>query len=95
VKDLGIDDLENKYGLAIYPNPSQGDFNISFNANPNEEYTLNVYDAVGKLLISEIIKQQEGVYVKEVKLTKEAAGVYTVVLSNGMIETNRKLILKR
>jgi hypothetical protein len=95
VKDLGIDDLENKYGLAIYPNPSQGDFNISFNAIPNEEYTLNVYDAVGKLLISEIIKQQEGVYVKEVKLTKEAAGIYTVVLSNGIVETNRKLVLKK
>lgn len=95
VKDLGIEDLENNYAFEIYPNPSQGDFNVAFNATMNEDYTLNIYDASGKLVVSEIIKEQQGLIVKALKLTKEASGVYTIVLSNGTIETNRKLILKR
>ena len=48
-----------------------------------------------KWLTEQFIVNAENATDAEVKLTKEAAGIYTVVLSNGIVETNRKLVLKK
>ncbi len=94
VSGLGIEEM-NVYQLSIYPNPSQGDFSISFNANITESYTLKVYDEIGKLVYDESISNQNGKSVKEVKLGEVATGMYNVVLSNGTTEVKQKIVIKR
>jgi hypothetical protein len=90
---LGIDEL-NAYGLSIYPNPSFGNFNISFNANISESYSLKIYDAAGKLVYSDHIENESGNVLKEVKLDQEATGIYNVVFSNGSYEIKEKVVIK-
>jgi hypothetical protein len=93
ISGLGIEEL-NVYALSIYPNPSNGDFNVSFNASVTEKYTLKVYDEAGKLVFDAQIENQNGTYVKQVQLGKVASGIYNVSLSNGSVESNRKVIVK-
>jgi hypothetical protein len=93
INGVGIEEL-NVYALSIYPNPSNGEFNVSFTAAVTETYTLKVYDEAGKLVFDAQIENQNGTYVKQVQLGKVASGIYTVRLSNGSIESNRKVIVK-
>jgi hypothetical protein len=94
VNGLGIAEL-NVYQLSIYPNPSQGDFSISFNANITESYSLKVFDEIGKLVYDESVSNLNGKCVKEVKLGEVATGMYNVVLSNGTNEVKQKIVIKR
>lgn len=93
ISGLGIEEL-NVYALSIYPNPSNGDFNVSFNASVTEKYTLKVYDEAGKLVYDALIENQNGTFVKQVQLGKVASGIYNVSLSNGSVESNRKVVVK-
>lgn len=93
ISGLGIEEL-NVYALTIYPNPSNGEFNVSFNASVTEKYTLKVYDEAGKLVYDAQIENQNGTFVKQVELGKVASGIYNVSLSNGSVESNRKIIVK-
>lgn len=93
ISGLGIEEL-NVYALSIYPNPSNGDFNVSFNASVTEKYTLKVYDEAGKLVYDALIENQNGTFVKQVQLGKVASGIYNVSLSNGSVESNRKIVVK-
>ncbi|MEN9440238.1 MAG: hypothetical protein RLZ33_314 [Bacteroidota bacterium] len=93
ISGLGIEEL-NVYALSIYPNPSNGDFNVSFNASVTEKYTLKVYDEAGKLVYDALIENQNGTFVKQVQLGKVASGIYNVSLSNSSVESNRKVVVK-
>jgi hypothetical protein len=94
VTGLGFEEL-NVYQLSVYPNPSQGEFSVSFNASITEAYTIKVYDEVGRLVYNENIENQNGQYIKEVKLGEVASGIYNVTLSNGSNEVTRKVVVKK
>ena len=83
------------YVFSIFPNPSQGDFSVSFNAQLSELYKLKVFNQAGQLVYEDIIDNQNGQIVKAVQLGKVASGVYNVTLSNGQIESSKKIIVKK
>ena len=83
------------YVFSIFPNPSQGDFSVSFNAQLSEVYKLKVFNQAGQLVYEDIIDNQNGQIVKAVQLGKVASGVYNVTLSNGQIESSKKIIVKK
>jgi hypothetical protein len=94
ISGLSLEEIE-KYAFNIYPNPSMGDFTISMNTFASEKYSIKVFDEIGKLIFQDNIENQNGTYSKEVKLGKVASGVYNVVLSNGVNEINRKVVVKK
>jgi hypothetical protein len=83
------------YVFSIFPNPSQGDFSVSFKANLGEVYKLKVFNEGGQLVYEDAIDNQNGQIVKAVQLGKVASGIYNVTLSNGQIESSKKIIVKK
>ncbi len=83
------------YVFSIFPNPSQGDFSVSFNAQLSEVYKLKVFNQAGQLVYEDIIDNQNGQIVKAVQLGKVASGIYNVTLSNGQIESSKKIVVKK
>ena len=83
------------YVFSIFPNPSQGDFSVSFKANLDETYKLKVFNEAGQLVYENAIDNQNGQIVKAVQLGKVASGIYNVTLSNGQIESSKKIIVKK
>jgi type IX secretion system substrate protein len=49
----GIGDLDNDFGISVYPNPSDGILNVS--VNEAGEYTISVYNLLGEVLYAENI----------------------------------------
>lgn len=90
---VGINEENNPYLLVIFPNPNDGDFHISFTANKSEKYKLELFNELGQIIISQEIVNHSGTYQYPVNLTKPAAGMYTVVLTNGKLESFKKVIV--
>ncbi len=83
------------YVFSIFPNPSQGDFSVSFKANLDETYKLKVFNESGQLVYEDAIDNQNGQIIKAVQLGKVASGIYNITLSNGQIESSKKIVVKK
>jgi hypothetical protein len=93
IAGVGIDEL-TKGTFNIFPNPSNGVFTLSFNAEVNESYNVQVYDEMGKIVFTDKYNQVSGTFQKEINLGKVATGIYTVSLKGKNAEVNRKVIIK-
>ena len=54
----GINESVNAPLVSVYPNPNYGSITVSLNAEMSANTTINVYDALGKLVISESISSE-------------------------------------
>jgi len=83
--------------LTVFPNPGQSGSttHIQFNAAANTEFTLNLYDAFGNKLYSEMrIAGSENSPVLVDLTNSLAAGVYYVTATSGTDVYSNKLIVK-
>jgi N-acetylneuraminic acid mutarotase len=66
-------------GLSIYPNPSQGILNLNFASSTNEELILNLFNTLGELVYSGIIKS--GTTFMELDLPHTSgSGLYSLLI---------------
>ena len=89
-----ISEMESS-NFSVFPNPSQGDFSISFTAFAGTSYTLKIYNEAGQLVHEKLIEKQDGKILLEIKLGEVAAGLYNLTLSNSKTEISRKIIIKK
>ena len=85
------------YVFSIFPNPSQGDFSISFTTFSGSNYTIKIYNAAGQLIYEDELanQNQSGKIIKDIHLGELASGVYNLLLSDGKTESSKKIIIKR
>jgi large repetitive protein len=84
---------DNPHILAIYPNPTDGNFTITFQALEETAYILEVFNALGQVVFQDAQGNFTGEYRKELELPAESNGIYYVVLTNDMNRTVQKLIV--
>jgi hypothetical protein len=72
-----------KNEMLIYPNPSKGHFTIDINMPGKEKAEMEVIDANGKTVYSEEIPNSDGKISKEIDLSKNGKGIYSVRVSKG------------
>lgn len=89
-----ISEMESS-NFSVFPNPSQGDFSISFTAFAGTSYTLKIYNEAGQLVHEKLVEKQDGKILLEIKLGEVAAGLYNLTLSNSKTEISRKIIIKK
>jgi hypothetical protein len=78
--------IDENLDLFIYPNPTLGDLFI--NKNDNGEITARIYDAIGELINTELLKDK----ITPLDFSNYPSGVYMIVLedSNGL--TSHKIV---
>ncbi|MBL7887867.1 MAG: T9SS type A sorting domain-containing protein [Flavobacterium sp.] len=84
------DQQNNESILLASPNPFNDHFNLSLQTISNEVVTVKVYDLTGKLVESKTINPID---ITRCEMgSKYASGVYNVVVSQGELEENHKMI---
>ena len=76
---------------SIYPNPTSGNVNISFNDNARGKYNINVFNAIGSLVYSENIDVNSSV-IRTINLENMPNGIYMVQISNNNNTNTQKVI---
>jgi hypothetical protein len=80
--------------MKIYPNPSNGKFNLTVSTTSNDVVDLKVVNSVGMNVYERKNIEINGTFNEEINLQNLAQGVYSVVLSNQSNQLVRKLIIK-
>ena len=83
-------DAELALNLNVYPNPTDGMFNISFVSEELDDFEITVIDAFGKVISYEEKQDFVGEYTKSVDISAYAKGIYMV-----QIKTQESFITKR
>lgn len=79
VKHVNMDPLD----CIVYPNPNKGTYTISYTSKINEQATIEVYDAAGKLVSSNKWQVSRGGNTHEMNLAGLPKGMYFTKVSAG------------
>ena len=71
----------------LYPNPTNGEFKIDVTADANEEMTIQVYDVLGNLVISQKHQIMSGTSTLTTNLDNYKTGMYFVRLVDSSAST--------
>ncbi len=81
-------------GISVFPNPNNGDFDLSIRANRSMTVSYKVMDYTGRLVRVETLNLASGQNQKKIDLSAEANGIYTLIIfdeNNVGIETIKVL----
>ncbi|MCF0040781.1 S8 family serine peptidase [Dyadobacter fanqingshengii] len=80
----------------VFPNPSDGKFNIEFKANKGENMKFNVHDLNGKLVRSAVVNATGSVQKQEILLSPKdiSSGLYLIQVISKDAEQTFKVIMK-
>lgn len=76
--------------FALYPNPSNGSFNVQFNAASNKPINIDVFDLSGRKIFHNLYNNS-GFFNEEVQLQNAPKGIYLVSISDGDKKTVKKI----
>lgn len=88
VNNLAIDKFN------IFPNPNDGQFNLSFDLESDANAMLRIFDLNGKVVYKERLKNLNGNYNKALDLSKNEKGVYFLNITQGKNSYNKKFIIQ-
>jgi Secretion system C-terminal sorting domain len=88
---LAIANITEDNSLAVYPNPSNGNFNIKFDAQAGTTYNLSIYNVLGQEVIHTSFQSISGQFEYPVNLSSFGSGIYTVVLKTENQQTVKKV----
>ncbi|MBT3242078.1 MAG: T9SS type A sorting domain-containing protein [Bacteroidetes bacterium] len=88
----GISDFELIENLSVYPNPTDGRFDIEVSVK--QETELRITDMSGKLIVVESISPQNGLVKRSFDLRDQAKGIYFVQAGSGSDVQIRRLIIQ-
>ncbi|WP_282031556.1 S8 family serine peptidase [Winogradskyella eximia] len=93
---LGVEDNNFANNLIIFPNPNNGEFNIRFdsNINNNDDVKIDIYDISGRLVFKNIYNNDAVQFNKTINLDGVASGVYIANITQGVNTTSHKIIIE-
>ena len=92
ISSLGIanNDFQN---FVLYPNPSNGNFNIQFNSSSTSDIKVAVYDLRGRQVFAQKY-QNNGIFNENLKLNTLQSGVYLVNVQDGESKIVKRIIIE-
>ncbi|MBL7837296.1 MAG: DUF5011 domain-containing protein [Bacteroidetes bacterium] len=88
---VSVDDVKAEDKVNVYPNPSNGLVNIDLGGALANNATVEVYNALGQLVVSKTYGEVSGKF--DVDLSGNAAGVYTIkLIVDGEVVTKRVVL---
>ena len=81
-------------GVSVYPNPNNGSFTLSVNANV-ADLTIKITDMQGRVVYASVENNVNAGFVKQISLDTESSGMYLMhILANGEQQTKKVSVQK-
>lgn len=92
---LGVEQMNGLHGLTVSPNPANGAFNISARVKPNETVRMEIVNAYGQLVHSEVFTTASENLDRHIDTKGQLAdGIYTLRITTGQGSSSTKLVLQ-
>tara|TARA_B100000787_G_C16199245_1_gene303612 strand:+ start:4880 stop:8137 length:3258 start_codon:yes stop_codon:yes gene_type:complete len=81
-------------GFNLYPNPSNGSFNLQFDTISYEKVELQLFDVTGRLVRKISYQNETTRFSKNISFKNISKGIYLLKINNGSKQTTRKLLIE-
>jgi hypothetical protein len=78
--------------LRFYPNPGDGNFELSFDSPEEADLNLMIFDAQGKKVYYEMLGDFQGRYENEIDISRRPAGNYYLQIEQGGKTYSKKIV---
>lgn len=85
-KDLALNKIE------FAPNPSDGQFNLSFELPKKQATRVMVFDQVGRKVYEELLNNFSGSYKNDINISSQPNGVYYLIIAQQDKQFTRKIV---
>ena len=89
----GINDYTFK-SFNLYPNPSNGDFNLSFEVIDTEKVIIKLFDLNGRVISEKKFINIPTIFSERFSFKDVSTGIYLLRVINGSKQTSKKVIIK-
>jgi len=93
IVDAGITTLSEDNTLLIYPNPSDGQFTVSFTAYTKQSYKLKLFNALGQLVYTKDLLDVSGTISQQIDVSTYPKGIYMLSLTDSQNQTVKKIMV--
>jgi hypothetical protein len=76
---IEAENIRNKKALLLYPNPAIDDFNLKISKELSENYSFNIVDQYGNIIIKKSALSRREAFVDVVNIKHLQKGVYTLI----------------
>ena len=94
VDGVGVKESFEYDNLNIYPNPTNGQLNISFDIEKTENLEVQLINISGQIIQKDIINGFSGHYKNNFDLSNQAKGVYILSIISDKGKVDKKVVLK-
>lgn len=94
INSTSIFDLKLASKVSVYPNPSNGQFEINIDQQVSGKLSLEILDLTGRLVYQKDLSNQSSPIRENIDLTHEAKGIYTLIIKNGSAVYQTKLTIQ-
>jgi hypothetical protein len=91
---LSTDEVALTQLVKVFPNPSNGEFTISFDSEVNDAVKVDVYDISGRAVYNNVFMNTSSQFTKTIDLTGLKSGVYIANIVEGGRTSSHKLIIE-
>lgn len=81
-------------GFNLYPNPSNGNFNLQFDTVSSDDVQLQLFDLTGRLVQEVSYKNVAARFSESISFNNASKGLYLLKIKNGATQTTRKLMIE-
>ncbi len=92
--NVAVETVANVAEFAIFPNPTNGDVNLSLETKEAKDLTINLYNAFGQRVNVQHLGTVQGNLNFSLSTADLASGMYMVELTDGKNSTTQKLIVR-
>lgn len=89
----GISELANAHNVKAFPNPSEGEMTISFEAARGNSYEVKITNAIGQVVFAEAVRDFTGEYRKNLDLSAFGNGIFFLEVAGGGMSGVRKVVM--
>jgi hypothetical protein len=91
----GMESINDAFGIRLYPNPSNGNFVLSFSNPSGEDVKVELENLLGQKVMDIYEGQTTGQFSKEINAATLPSGMYNVRIFFGRNIITEKLIISK
>jgi subtilisin-like proprotein convertase family protein len=77
--------------FKVYPNPSNGIFNLEFNSKNTSDVEINVFDMMGRSILKRVFKNKPTNFKENINIQNISSGIYILQVKRGNEISSQKL----
>lgn len=87
-------EIENPVNVTVFPNPSQGHFNVEIASGITGTVNIQVINIEGQVVLEKTIQSNAGKSVEKMDMSTQAKGVYQIVIRSKDGEWKQKITIQ-